>query len=73
MAAASARYLSGSRGGSVLRPGPSSINITTGPIMQQGGQQWVTMADLIDAMRATEDSTLDRLRTFAGRRSAGII
>jgi hypothetical protein len=73
MAAASARYLSGSRGGSVLRPGPSMINITTGPVMQQGGQQWVTMADLIDAMRATEDSTLDRLRTFAGRRSAGII
>lgn len=70
MAAASARYLSGARGGGVV--GPSSINITTGPVLQQDGQQWVSMADLERAMRQTESSTLARIRTPAGRRALGV-
>lgn len=70
MAAASARYLSGARGGGVV--GPSSINITTGPVLQQDGQQWVSVADLERAMRQTEASTLARIRTPAGRRVLGV-
>lgn len=70
MAAASARYLSGARGGGVV--GPSSINITTGPVLQQDGQQWVSIADLERAMRQTEASTLARIRTPAGRRALGV-
>lgn len=70
MAAASARYLAGGRGDRVL--GPSSINITTGPVLQQDGQQWVSVADLERAMRQTEASTLARIRTPAGRRVLGV-
>lgn len=70
MAAASARYLAGARGGGVI--GPSSINITTGPVMQQDGQRWVSLSDLERAMRQTEASTLARIRTPAGRRALGV-
>jgi hypothetical protein len=53
MAAASANYLNGARGGAVIPAfanggfvgGNAQINVTTGPVMQQGGQQYVTMAD----------------------------
>lgn len=81
MLAASARYLAGTRGAGVLTGGSSSgaprlgrsqINITTGPVLQQDGRQWVTMADLVAATQATEDAILDQLRTFGGRRAAGI-
>lgn len=81
MLAASARYLAGTRGAGVLsggspsgapRLGRSQINITTGPVLQQDGRQWVTMADLVAATQATEDAILDQLRTFGGRRAAGI-
>ena len=70
MAAASARYLAGGRGDRVL--GSSQINITTGPVLQQDGQQWVSVADLERAMRQTEASTLARIRTPAGRRVLGV-
>lgn len=70
MAAASARYLAGGRGDRVL--GSSQINITTGPVLQQDGQQWVSVADLERAMRQTEAATLARIRTPAGRRALGV-
>ena len=70
MARASAAFLGGARGSQVM--GPASISITTGPVLQQQGQQWVTMADLERAMRATEASTLGRIRTPAGRAALGI-
>lgn len=70
MAAASARYLAGGRGDRVL--GSSQINITTGPVLQQDGQQWVSVADLERAMRQAEASTLARIRTPAGRRALGV-
>jgi hypothetical protein len=58
-------------GGSVAMQ-PAQINITTGPVMQADGQNWVTMQDLQRAMRATESATMARLRTYAGRRAVGI-
>lgn len=70
MGAAASAYLSGARGASVL--GPSTINVTTGPVLQQQGQTYVTMADLQRAMRATEAGTLARIRTPAGRSALGI-
>lgn len=70
MPSAAAAYMGGARGSQVLAPGV--INVTTGPVLQQQGQQWVTMADLERAMRTTEASTLGRIRTPAGRAALGI-
>jgi hypothetical protein len=58
-------------GGSVAMQ-PAQINITTGPVMQSDGQNWVTVQDLQRAMRATESATMARLRTYAGRRAVGV-
>ena len=73
MAAASANYLSGSRGNSVIpTTGNAQINVTTGPVLQQGGQQYVSMADLERAMRKTADGVYSSLRTPAGRYAVGV-
>ena len=80
MAAASANYLNGARGGAVIPAyasggyvggGNAQINVTTGPVLQQGGQQYVTMADLERAMRKTADGVYSSLRTPAGRYAVG--
>jgi hypothetical protein len=79
MAAASANYLNGARGGAVIPAfanggfvgGNAQINVTTGPVMQQGGQRYVTMADLERAMRTTVDGVYASLRTPAGRYAVG--
>ena len=81
MAAASANYLRGARGGAVIPAsasggysggGNAQINVTTGPVMQQGGQQWATMADLEKVARATADGIYASLRTPAGRYAMGV-
>ena len=79
MAAAATNYLNGARGGAVIPAfanggfvgGNAQINVTTGPVMQQGGQQYVTMADLERAMRKTVDGVYASLRTPAGRYAVG--
>jgi tape measure domain-containing protein len=79
MAAASANYLNGARGGAVIPAfaqggfvgGNAQINVTTGPVMQQGGQQYVTITDLERAMRKTADGVYASMRTPAGRRAVG--
>ena len=83
MQVASSRYLAGARGASVIPSGrsaavpaaafaPAQINITTGPVLQQDGQPWVTMQDLEQAVRATEAGIYARLRTPAARMALGI-
>ena len=96
MAAASANYLNGARGGAVIPAfanggfvgatrsganasspairggGNAQINVTTGPVMQQDGRQYVSMADLERAMRATADGVYASLRTPAGRYAMGV-
>jgi hypothetical protein len=80
MAAASANYLNGARGGAVIPAfanggfvgGNAQINVTTGPVVQQGGQQYVSMADLERAMRKTADGVYASLRTPAGRYATGV-
>ena len=52
--------------------GNAQINVTTGPVMQQGGQQYVSMADMERAMRATANGVYASLRTPAGRRAVGV-
>ena len=52
--------------------GNAQINVTTGPVMQQGGQQYVSIADLERAMRKTADGVYASLRTPAGRRAVGV-
>jgi SLT domain-containing protein len=77
MAAASTNYLAGSRGASVLKGGGSAtgtpqINITTGPVMQADGQQWVSIGDLERAQRQTVEAMMAQLRTPAGRYAMGV-
>jgi hypothetical protein len=78
MASASSAYLSGARGSSVLAAGGSGangapvVNITTGPIMQAGGQSWVTLTDLEQATKQTAEQVFAVLRTPAGRRAVGM-
>lgn len=79
MAKASMNYLNGARGGAVIPAfaqggfvgGNAQINVTTGPVMQQNGQQYVTVGDLEKAMRKTADGVYASLRTPAGRYAVG--
>ena len=78
-AAFAMNYLGGARGAAAIPAfaqggfvgGNAQINVTTGPVMQQGGQQYVTMADLERAMRKTADGVYASLRTPAGRYAVG--
>lgn len=70
------RYLQGEGrsaaggGGSLTAP---SINITTGPVMQdQTGQRWATVDDLERVAVAARDGTLALLRNPQARRALGI-
>lgn len=80
MARASMNFLNGARGGAVIPAyangdfvgGSAQINVTTGPVMQQNGQQYVTLADLEKAMRKTADGIYSSLRTPAGRNAVGV-
>jgi hypothetical protein len=77
MGAASRAYLQGSRGVAVVNGAGGSaaspaINITTGQVLQMpDGSQWVSMADLEQAMRATAAGIMGQLRTPAGRVAMG--
>jgi hypothetical protein len=79
-AAFAMNYLNGARGGAAIPAfanggfvgGNAQINVTTGPVMQQGGQQYVSMADLERAMRATANGVYASLRTPAGRYATGV-
>jgi phage-related protein len=81
MAAASANFLSGARGGAVIpqasgggggSTGKAQISITTGPVLQQGGEQYVTLYDLERAMQMTADGVYRSLRTSSGRYATGV-
>jgi hypothetical protein len=77
-------YLSGARGADAIPAGSSpggfstagggsaSINITTGPVLQQGGDTWVSIGDVQRVARQTSEQLLATLRTPAGRRMLGV-
>lgn len=79
-AAFAMNYLNGARGAAAIPAfaaggfvgGNAQINVTTGPVMQQGGQQYVTVADLEKALRNTADGIYRGLRTPAGRYATGV-
>ena len=52
--------------------GAASVNITTGPVLQQDGQRYVTLGDLENAMQQVVGTVLNNGRTSGGRRYAGI-
>jgi hypothetical protein len=81
MAAASANFLSGARGGAVIpqasggsggSTGKAQISITTGPVMQMDSEQYVTLYDLERAMQMTADGVYRSLRTSSGRYATGV-
>jgi hypothetical protein len=48
------------------------INVTTGPVVQFGGEQYVTLSDMQAAMQATARSVLSSLRNPSTRISVGL-
>jgi len=86
MARASANYLAGMRGGSVIPAfaeggvvGPSggggaantTVQITTGPVLQQDGQRYVTVGDLERALQDFGEQLFRNSRSYGGRRYQG--
>jgi len=81
MARASANYMAGARGasvipafanGGVVGPGSATVNIQTGPVLQQQGERYVTVADLERALQTMAVTLLTNNRSAGGRRFAGI-
>lgn len=78
MARASANYLGGVRGNAAIQSQGSSrsssptIQIQTGPVLQQNNQQYVTIADMEKALTMLTDSLLLNNRTFGGRSYQGV-
>lgn len=86
MAKASANYLSGMRGRSVIPAfadggvvGPmggggaanTTVQITTGPVLQQDGQRYVTIGDLERALSDFGTQIFRNSRSYGGRRYQG--
>lgn len=86
MAKASANYLSGMRGRSVIPAfadggvvGPmggggaanTTVQITTGPVLQQDGQRYVTVGDLERALQDFGSQVFRNSRSYGGRRYQG--
>ena len=71
MAATSANYLTGGGGRGDFGGGTAQISITTGPVVQMDGEQYVTLSDLERAMQMTADGVYKSLRTAAGRYAVG--
>jgi len=51
---------------------PSTINVQTGPVIQQDNQMYVTMSDMENAMQTVATTILGNNRSAGGRRFAGI-
>jgi len=69
-----ANYLSGARGIRAISGGAKTptINITTGPVMQQNGQNYVTMQDMEAGLRAVASAVLSNGRSYSSRRFTGV-
>jgi hypothetical protein len=58
--------------GGVVAPATAQVNIQTGPVMQQGGQNYVTMQDFERGLQGLANQLLSSNRTSGGRRYAGV-
>jgi hypothetical protein len=82
MAAASSRFLGGARGAAVIPSGSgggargaggnTSITVTTGPVLEFGGERYVTMSDFERGLQQVAGSVYRGLRTPAGRYATGV-
>lgn len=74
MAASSANYLAGARGAGIMNGsgGATSINITTGPVLEFNGERYVTLADMERGLQQMAGSVMNGLRTPAGRYAVGV-
>ena len=71
MKEAMVRYASGKRGDDVIPDGAisTSINVKTGPVMQMGGQDYVSRADFEKGLRNVSNSVLATIRRSPNTRS----
>ena len=71
MKEAMVRYASGKRGDDVIPDGAPStnINVKTGPVMQMGGQDYVSRADFEKGLRNVSNSVLATIRRSPNTRS----
>lgn len=67
-------YMMGSRGTAAIdgNAGSPTVNITTGPVMQQDGQMYVTLQDFEQGLQTMANSLLGNNRSAGGRRYAGV-
>ena len=67
-------YIAGNRGAKAIDGSASTpaISIQTGPVMQQGGQNYVTMQDFERGLQDLANQLLGSNRTNGGRRYAGV-
>jgi len=77
MGTASANYLSGGRGAGILEGGGDSnrtpnINIQTGPVMQQGGEMYLTIAQFEAGLRNLSESVARGGRSYGVRQFQGV-
>jgi len=73
MDAAMRNYSAGRRGDAVLNMATPQINLTTGPVMQMNGTDYVTKADMTRAMSSAVSQTIQTITsTPALRRRMGV-
>jgi uncharacterized protein affecting Mg2+/Co2+ transport len=67
-------YMLGARGAGAIdgNAAPPAINIQTGPVMQQGGQNYVTIQDMEAGLQAVADTILNNSRSYSARRFTGV-
>lgn len=73
-------YINGQRGASAVPAfadggfvsSMPNINIQTGPVIEQNGQRYVSVADLERAMQTMASNILGNVRTNSGRRYVGV-
>lgn len=71
MAAAMERYASGKRGEAVVPNGnDAQVNVSTGPVMQMNGQNYVTQSDFEKGLRSTVSQVMTSLRRSPNTRSS---
>jgi hypothetical protein len=71
MAAAMERYAAGKRGNEVVPNGnDTQVNVSTGPVMQMNGQNYVTQSDFEKGLRSTVNQVMTTLRRSPNTRAA---
>lgn len=71
MAAAMERYAAGKRGNEVVPNGnETQVNVSTGPVMQMNGQNYVTQSDFERGLRSTVNQVMTTLRRSPNTRAA---